>query len=95
VAARQSKAWKIGVAILLIPWVVGSLQCCLFGVGVWFRMGLLGHVEFKGGDGNVIIGVGHHIRKSPLASSASVAVNCVDGYGLGRVLVVAVGLQRA
>ncbi len=81
--------------MLLIPLVVGSLQCHLFGVGVWFRMGLLGRVEFKGGDGNVIISVGHGIRNSPLASSASVAVNCIDGYCLRRVLVVAVGLQRA
>jgi len=71
---------------------VGLLQCCLFGVGIWFRMGLLGRVEFEGCDGNVVIGVGSGIRKSSLASSASMAVGCIDGYGLGGVLAVAVGL---
>jgi len=35
------------------------------------------------------------IRKSSFALPASVAVNCIDGYGLGVVSVVAVWLQRA
>jgi len=91
-AASQLKAWKIRVNVLLIQWDVGSSQCHLFGVGVWFKMGLLGLVGFEGGDGFV---VGSAIRKSSLASSASMAVDCVDGSGLGRVLVMMVGLQRA
>jgi len=86
------KALKI---MLLIQWVVGSLQCHLFAVSIWFRMVLLGCIGFQGGDGIVITGVGNGIRKLSLVSSASVAVDWIDGYGLGRVLVVAVGLQRA
>jgi len=56
---------------------------------------LLGLIGFKGGDGFVVIGVSSGIRKSSLASSASVVVDCVNGSGLGRVLVMMVGLQRA
>jgi len=79
----------------LIQWVVGLLQCHLFGVGVWFRMGLLAHVGFEGGDGIVVISVGSSIRKLSLASTVAVVVDCIDGFGLGGVLVVMVGLQRA
>jgi len=78
--------------MLLIQWVVGLSQCHLFGVGIWFRMGLLGLVGFEGGDGFVI---SSGVRKLSLASSVSMVVDCIDGSGLGRVLVMMVGLQRA